>query len=222
MKHLYRCRYVHCIHLDCHLLLVDGMSDEALTLFLITLPLTIESWKTYDHRPCIIKSLSIEGGSYTKEMMNVYMDCIRVIPSLHSMSLFPKPHSKGMSDALFISLCDCLADGCFPQLDTFLFPYHYIHDRGVVAFASLFLQNHLMRCDAFDFSYCGIHKKGIRALSALFQQQSLTASIQSIKLEGVSLHGNLGVFFIQSIGREHRPFLRELNLESTDNQTCLL
>lgn len=196
------------------------MSDEALTLFLVTLPLTIESWKTYDHHSCIIESLNIEGGSCSKEMIIVYMDCIHALSSLHSISLLPKPHSRGMSDSLFIALCDCLSEGPFPHLHTFFFPYHPIHDKGVIAFVSLFLQHHLMRCDAFDFSYCDIHKKGIQAISSLFQQQSLTASIQSIKLAGINLHGDLGVLFIQSIRREHRPFLRDLDLESNDSPSC--
>ena len=190
-----------------------------LHLFLSSFPILAEMWMKTTPNEVNIESLTISDTPLVPALFNAYLECLPYLRTLHSITILPSPKDKWyLSDAHLIQLVSVLATQQCPEFDSLHIPNQRIGVKGIDAFVSLFINNHLLKCYDIDMSNNRIGDKGAIALAKLFSHISQSVFIQRLCISGNGIKGRGGTSLLNSLGSEERILLQEIDVSGRSNR----
>lgn len=190
-----------------------------LHLFLSSFPILAEMWFKTSPKEVNIESLTISETPLVPALFNAYLECIPYLRTLHSITILPSPKDKWyLTDTQLIQLASVLSSQKCPEFDSLHLPGQHIGVKGIDAFVSLFINNHLFKCYDIDISKNRIGDKGAVALSKLFNHISQSIFIQRLRISGNGIRGRGGRSLLKAIGGEERILLQEIDVSGKCNE----
>ena len=184
-----------------------------LHLFLSSFPILAEMWLKTTPNEVNIESLTISDTPLVPALFSAFLQCLPFLRTLHSITILPAPKDKWyLNDANLIQLVSVLAARRCPEFDSIHIPNQRIGVKGIDAFVSLFINNHLLKCYDIDISKNRIGDKGAIALAKLFHHISQSVFIQRLCVSGNGIKERGGTSLFNSLGSEKRILLQEIDV----------